>query len=70
MIFAENLIGMDGLDVSVELIVTGLTPFGIVRANGFSLISGISTMITNECVSKSKIRYAKLRNWVKVISLL
>ena len=70
MIVSENLIGSVGLDVGSGLTVTGLAPVGIMCASSISFLSSISTLITNECFSNLKNRYIKLRDWIKVITLL
>ena len=39
-------------------------------ASRISVLSSISTLITNECFSKLKIRCTKLKDWINVITLL
>ena len=43
---------------------------GIVISSSAALITSIAILITNEYVSKLKIRYTKLRDWINVITLL
>ena len=43
---------------------------GIPIASCSALLSSIAILITNEYVSKLKIRYTKLRDWINVITLL
>ena len=43
---------------------------GIIISSSTALLTSIAILITNEVISKSKIRYTKLRDWVKVINLL
>ena len=44
--------------------------FGIVLSSSTALLTSIAILFTNEYVSKIKVRYAKLRNWKNVITLL
>ena len=50
----------------------GLNNLGAANINSFStaLLTSIAILITNEYISKSKIWYTKLRDWIKVITLL
>ena len=43
---------------------------GIVLTSSTALLTSIAILITNEYISKLKIRYAKLRDWINVITLL
>ena len=43
---------------------------GIVISSGTALLTSIAILITNEYISKLKIRYTKLRDWINVITLL
>ena len=43
---------------------------GIVLTSSTALLTSIAILITNEYISKLKIRYTKLRDWVNVITLL
>ena len=43
---------------------------GIVNSSNAALLTSIAILITKEYISKIKIRYAKLRDWNKVIKLL
>ena len=43
---------------------------GIVISSSPALLASIPILITNEYISKLKIRYTKLRDWIKVITLL
>ena len=69
MIVSETLIGAVGLGVGSGLTISGLAPVGIMCASSISFLSSISTLITKEYFSKLKIRYTKLRDWIKVITL-
>ena len=42
---------------------------GIIISSSTALSTSIATLITNEYLSKLKIRYTKLRDWIKVITL-
>ena len=43
---------------------------GVVLTSSSALLTSIAILITNEYISKLKIRYTKLRDWVNVITLL
>ena len=43
---------------------------GIVISSSTPLLTSIAILITNEYISKLKIRYTKLRDWINVITLL
>ena len=43
---------------------------GIVLSSSTALITSIDILITNDYISKSKIRYTKIRDWINVITLL
>ena len=43
---------------------------GIVITSSTALLTSIAILITNEYISKMKIRYTKLRDWINVITLL
>ena len=43
---------------------------GIVFSSRTALLYSIAILITNEYISKLKIRYFKLRDWINVITLL
>ena len=42
----------------------------IIVSSSTALLTSIAIMIRNEYISKLKIRYTKLRSWIKVITLL
>ena len=52
---------------TMGLIIPGT---GIIISSSTALLTSIAILITNECISKLKIRYTKLRDWIKVITLL
>ena len=43
---------------------------GITISSSTALLTSIAILITNEYISKLKIRYTKLRDWMNVITLL
>ena len=43
---------------------------GIVISSSAALLTSVAILITNEYISKLKIRYTKLRDWINVITLL
>ena len=43
---------------------------GIVLTSSTALLTSIAILITNEYISKLKIRYTKLRDWIDVITML
>ena len=70
MIVSEILLGFGGLTVGSGLTIFGVAPVGTVTESSISFLSSISTLITNEYFSKLKKRYTKLRDWIKVTTLL
>ena len=43
---------------------------GIIISSSTALLTNIAILITNEYISRFKIRYTKLRDWINVITLL
>ena len=43
---------------------------GIIISNSTALLTSTAILITNECISKLKMRYTKLGDWINVITLL
>ena len=43
---------------------------GVVSTSSTALLTNLAILITNECISKLKIRYKKTRDWINVITLL
>ena len=43
---------------------------GIIASSSTAFVTSIAILITNEYVSKLKIKYTKLRDWINVITLL
>ena len=69
MIITEILVGAGSAvgSSSMALINPGA---GIVISSSAALLTSIAILITNEYISKLKIRYTKLRDWINVITLL
>ena len=43
---------------------------GIIVSSSTALLTSIAILITNEYISKLKLRYSKLRDWINVVTLL
>ena len=43
---------------------------GIIISSSAAILTSIAVLITNKYISKLKIRYTKLRDWINVIALL
>ena len=69
LIITEILIGSGSAKGSsaMSLINPGA---GIIISSSTALLTSIAILITNEYISKLKIRYTKLRDWINVITLL
>ena len=65
----EILIGVDFTDSSSTLAL--LNPsFRIIVWSSTALLTSIAILITNEYISNLKLRYTKLRDWIKFITIL
>ena len=69
LIITEILVGAGSAvgSSSMALINPGA---GVVISSSTALLTSIAILITNEYISKLKIRYTKLRDWINVITLL
>ena len=69
LIITEILVGSGSTICSstMSLINPGV---GIIISSSTALLTSIAILITNEYISKLKIRYTKLRDWINVITLL
>ena len=69
LIITEKLIGLGSAigSSTLGLINPGA---GIIMSSSTALLVSIAILITNEYISKLKIRYTKLRDWINVITLL
>ena len=69
LIITEILIGSGSAITSSTFSLINLS-IGIPIASGSALLTSIAILITNEYISKLKIRYTKLRDWINVFLLL
>ena len=69
LIITEILVGIGSAigSSAMSLINPGA---GIIISSSTALLTSIAILITNEYISKLKIRYTKLRDWINVITLL
>ena len=69
LIITEILVGSGSVigSSAMSLINPGA---GIIISSSTALLTSIAILITNEYISKLKIRYTKLRDWINVITLL
>ena len=69
LIITEILVGAGSAvgSSSMALINPGA---GIVVSSSTALLTSIAILITNEYISKLKIRYTKIKDWINVITLL
>ena len=69
LIITEHLIGSgSALGSSARSLIN--PGAGIIISSSTALLTSIAIFITNEYISKLKIRYTKLRDWINVIALL
>ena len=69
LIITEILVGSGGAISSSAMAM--INPgAGIIISSSASLLTSIAILITNEYISKLKIRYTKLKDWINVITLL
>ena len=69
MIIKEILVGA-GSAVGSSLMALINPGASTVISSSTALVTSIAILIPNESISKLKIRYIKLRDWINVISLL
>ena len=69
LIITELLVG-SGSAISSSAMSMINPGAGIVISSSAALLTSIAILITNEYISKLKIRYTKLRDWINVITLL
>ena len=69
LIITEILIG-SGSAISSSAMSMINPGAGIIISSSTALLTSIAILITNEYISKLKIRYTKLRDWINVITLL
>ena len=69
LIITEILVGSGSAIGSSAMSIVSPGP-AIVISSSAALLTSIAILITNEYISKLKIRYTKLRDWINVIKLL
>ena len=69
LIITEILVGSGSAIGSSAISIISPGP-AIVISSSAALLTSIAILITNEYISKLKIRYTKLRDWINVINLL
>ena len=69
LIITEILIG-SGSAIGTSTMGLINPSVGIVISNSTALLTSIAILITNEYISKLKIRYTKLKDWINVMTLL
>ena len=69
LIITEILVGSGGAigSSAMSLINPGA---GVIISSSTTLLTSIAILITNEYISKLKIRYTKIKDWINVITLL
>ena len=69
LIITEILVG-SGSAIGTSTMGSINPSVGIIISSSAALLTSIAILITNEYISKLKIRYTKLRDWINVITLL
>ena len=69
LIITEILFGSGSAISSSAMSIISPGP-AIIISSSAALLTSIAILITNEYISKLKIRYTKLRDWINVITLL
>ena len=69
LIITEILVG-SGSAIGTSTMSLVNPSIGIVLTSSTALLTSIAILITNESLSKIRIRYTKLRDWINVITLL
>ena len=69
LIITEILVG-SGSAIGTSTMSLVNPSIAIVLTSSTALLTSIAILITNEYISKLKIRYTKLRDWINVITLL
>ena len=69
LIITEILVGTSSAVGSSTMVLINPS-VGIVISSSTALLTSIAILITNEYISKLKIRYTKLKDWINVITLL
>ena len=69
LIISEILIG-SGSAISTSAMSVINPSIGIVLTSSTALLTSLAILITNEYISKLKLRYTKLRDWINFITIL
>ena len=69
LIITEILIG-SGSVISTSTMSLTNPSIGIVLTSSTALLTSLAILITNEYISKLKLRYTKLRDWINFITIL
>ena len=69
LIITEILIG-SGSAISTSTMSLINPSIGILLTSSTALLTSLAILITNEYISKLKLRYTKLRDWIKFITIL
>ena len=69
LIISEILIG-SGSAIGTSTMSLINPSLGIVLTSSTALLTSLSILITNEYISKLKLRYTKLRDWINFITIL
>ena len=69
LIISENLIG-SGSAISTSTMSLINPSIGIVLTSSTALLTSLAILITNEYISKLKLRSTKLRDWINFITIL
>ena len=69
LIITENLIGSGSANSTSTMSLINPS-IGIVLTSSTALSTSVAILITNEYISKLKLRYSKLRDWINFITIL
>ena len=69
LIIIEILVG-SGSAISTSIMLIINPSIGIVLTSSTALLTSLAILITNEYISKLKLRYTKLRDWINFITIL
>ena len=69
LIITEILVG-SGSAIGTSTMSLINPSIGIVLTSSTALLTSLAILITNEYISKSKLRYTKLRDWINFITIL
>ena len=69
LIITEFLVG-SGSAISTRTMCLNNPSVGIVLTSSTALLTSLEILITNENISKLKLRYTKLRDWIIFITIL